>query len=141
MKTIVISSVTSIFIFLLNGCATPAREISAQYVSDHQFTDYDCKQIEIEAEKLATRANELGVQVENQASHDSTATAVGLILFWPALFFINGNGPEAMEYGRIKGEYEAIKQVSIRKNCGFEFKEIVPPEAVQNKQANEHRPF
>ena len=137
MKILVMSSIVIISIFLLNACATPAKEIPAQYASEYQYKNYDCKQIEIEAERLTTRVNELGIQVEERASHDSTATAVGLILFWPALFFINGDGPEAQEYGRLKGEYETLKQISIRENCGFEFKEIVPPDPVQNKKADE----
>ena len=43
---------------------------------------------------------------------------VGLILFWPALFFLEGgDGPEAQEYARLKGEREAIERSSIKKKC------------------------
>lgn len=46
-------------------------------------------------------------------------TGVGLILFWPALFFIDGDGPEANEYARLKGEHEALQKASIEKKCGL----------------------
>ena len=141
MKTLVMTLITGVLTVLLDACATPAGEIPAHGVSDNQYGNYDCNQIGNEAERLANRANELAAQVEKKVSHDSTVTAVGVILFWPALFFIDGDGPEALEYGKIKGEYEALKKVSIRKECDIEFREIVPPEPAQNLKTNEQRPF
>ncbi len=141
MKNLIMISASCLYVFLSVGCATPANEIPAQSVSEYQYKNYECNQISNEAQRLINRANELAIQINEQASDDGTATAIGLILFWPALFFIDGDGPEALEYGRIKGEYEALKKVSIRKDCGIEFKEIIPPEPEQNKAVNEHRPF
>jgi hypothetical protein len=44
--------------------------------------------------------------------------AVGMILFWPALFFLEGgDGPQAAEYGRLKGERDALERVAIQKKC------------------------
>lgn len=43
---------------------------------------------------------------------------VSLVLFWPALFFIDGDNPDAQEYARVKGEYLAVEQAYIKKNCG-----------------------
>jgi hypothetical protein len=59
--------------------------------------------------------------------------ALGLVLFWPALFFIGGDGPEAQEYGRLKGEYDALEKASIQEECGYEFKELVIPERVASE--------
>ena len=45
---------------------------------------------------------------------------VGLILFWPALFALEGgDGPDAEEYRRLKGEVDALQTVSVKKKCGF----------------------
>jgi hypothetical protein len=49
------------------------------------------------------------------------ATGVGIVLFWPALFFIKGEGASAGEVARLKGEMDAIEQASIRKNCNIQF--------------------
>jgi hypothetical protein len=49
------------------------------------------------------------------------ATGVALVLFWPAAFFIKGDGPAAAELGRLKGEYEALERVSNQKRCGLRF--------------------
>jgi len=46
---------------------------------------------------------------------------VGLVLFWPSLFFIRGDRETRAELARLKGELDAIEQMSIRKNCGIKF--------------------
>jgi hypothetical protein len=43
-------------------------------------------------------------------------TAVSLILFWPAAFFINGDDASP-ELARIKGTAEAINRTAVRKGC------------------------
>ena len=46
--------------------------------------------------------------------------AVGMLLFWPALFFLEGgDSPEAAEYSRLKGEVEALNEASMLKKCGY----------------------
>lgn len=44
---------------------------------------------------------------------------VGLVLFWPTLFFLDGNSAQAAEYGKLKGEFAALEQTAIKKNCGL----------------------
>ena len=53
---------------------------------------------------------------DDTASGDSVAMGVGLVLFWPALFFIDSDDARE-EVGRIKGELEAVEQASIQKKC------------------------
>lgn len=61
---------------------------------------------------------------------------IGLILFWPALFALEGgDGPEAAEYAQLKGDYEALRETSIVKNCTIASK---PPEQII-KDAEEAR--
>ena len=58
---------------------------------------------------------------------------VGLILFWPTLFFLEGgDGPEAAEYARMKGEIDALETISIQKNCGIKFPE--PPKKTPTEE-------
>ena len=43
---------------------------------------------------------------------------VGLVLFWPTLFFLEGgDGAEAAEYARLKGERDALEQAYTQKKC------------------------
>jgi len=41
---------------------------------------------------------------------------VGLVLFWPALFFLAGEDKKE-ELARLKGDYEALQQAAIRQDC------------------------
>ena len=122
------------------GCADSAKDIPTQYVSPLTYENYNCNQIGGELERLTRHVSELAGQVDQRSSNDSAKMAIGLILFWPSLFFINGNGPEAQEYGRLKGEYDALEKVSIQKECGYEFRELVPPEQ-KTPETQERRPF
>lgn len=45
-----------------------------------------------------------------------------MVLFWPALFFIKGDGAQAAEVARLKGEITAIQQASNARNCNIQIK-------------------
>lgn len=116
----------------LTGCATEPNEISASSVSTLQYEDYSCKQIAMELDRVERKSNELYYRLDKTASNDNAQMAVGMILFWPALFFLEGgDGPEAAEYARLKGELEALERVSIRKKCGIKFPEPPKPKATE----------
>jgi hypothetical protein len=107
---------------VLAGCAENPDNISASYVSPMLYQDYTCSQIADEARRVSARqAQAIGAQRE-QASEDAVATTVGVILFWPALFFIDGDGDNAAQVARLKGEMEAIEQANIQKRCGIQFR-------------------
>ena len=106
---------------LLAGCASRADNIGAAYVSPFAYDALNCRQLAEEAARVSTRAS-LAIGAQNdKAVGDAVATGVGVVLFWPALFFIRGDGTSAAEVARLKGEMEAIEQASIRKNCNIQF--------------------
>ena len=50
--------------------------------------------------------------------------AIALILFFPALFFLEGgDDARAGEYARLKGESEAMQSVSVQKKCGLDIRD------------------
>jgi hypothetical protein len=103
---------------LISGCASQPEKIQTTYISPLQYKDYDCDQVAAELERVTRRANELNGSLKTAANNDAAAMAVGMILFWPALFFLEGgDGPEAAEYSRLKGERDALEKVAIQKKC------------------------
>lgn len=102
--------------FLLAACAKPSDEISAQYVSPIQYQNLTCKQIRSEMQVISRRVHETAGTQDKIASNDGAAMGVGLILFWPALFFINSDD-KAAELGRLKGEYQSLEDTAIQKSC------------------------
>ena len=75
--------------------------------------------ITLEGQRVSARAAQVTGTQEQKASNDAVAMGVGLVLFWPALFFIKGDSQTAGEVARLRGEMDAIQQASITNNCGI----------------------
>ncbi len=123
----------------LAGCASSADNIRPAYISPIQYQNYGCEQIAAEAQRVSARVAEVtGVQ-DQKANNDAVATGVALVLFWPAAFFISGDGQTAAELSRLKGEFEALEQASIQRSCGFEFRARPPPRR-ETAKADDYSP-
>ena len=101
----------------LSACAKHTHELGTAYVSPLVYQDHTCRHLSGEMARLTRRAQELTYSVNKNAQGDSVAMGVGMILFWPSLFFIDGDNPDAQEYSRIRGEYDAAEQAAIQKDC------------------------
>jgi hypothetical protein len=104
-------------VLTISGCATAPDKIATTYVSPLQYQNYDCGQIAGELERVTRHAGELNADLAKKASNDTTKTTVGVILFFPVLFFLDGNSPQAAEYAQLKGERDALEKVAIEKKC------------------------
>ena len=104
----------------LVGCATAPEKLGTTYVSPLQYKDYTCDQIGMEMQRVSRKVAELRGTLDKDASNDAAQMGIGLILFWPALFFLEGgDGVNAAQYSQLKGEFEALEQVAIQKNCSI----------------------
>lgn len=101
---------------ILGACATHPNNISAQYVSPLAYEQYDCFQLNGELQRVARKVNQISHNQAQRANNDTTALTLGLVLFWPALFFM-ANGDQKQELSQLKGEYDAINQAGIQKRC------------------------
>ncbi len=70
---------------------------------------------------MASRASVAAGVQDQKRKDDQVVTAVGAVVFWPALFFIDGDNAKTAELARLKGEMEAVEQASIQKNCGIQY--------------------
>jgi outer membrane murein-binding lipoprotein Lpp len=102
---------------VIAGCATSSKDISATYISPLQYQNYDCGQIAAESQRIQTRVVELGGRLDQAANNDKAIMGVGLVLFWPALFMVGGTKTQEAEYGRLRGEYEAVQKAAVEKRC------------------------
>lgn len=105
-------------IAVLIGCAHPADEIAARPVPTSTFSTYECAQIASDSQQVSARLDELKSKVDETAASDERRTAWGILVFPPLLFFLNGDGADAEEYSRLKGEYAALHAASTEKKCG-----------------------
>lgn len=108
-----------LFAFILMvGCATHPDKIHETYVSSINYQNHSCEELNEEMEHVTRKSQELHASLSKLANDDSVQMGIGLILFWPALLFLEGgDGREASEYARLKGDMNAIHEMSSKKNC------------------------
>jgi len=105
---------------MVAGCASSSGDIRPAYVSSLSYQHLSCQQIAAEAERVSRRASEVAGVQDGNRTNDALLTAGAVVLFWPAAFFIKGDGQTAAELARLKGEFEALEKVGIEKNCGLQ---------------------
>ena len=66
--------------------------------------------------KVNRKVLEITGAQQKLADKDSAAMGIGLVIFWPALFFLIGDNKKE-ELARLKGEYEALEQAAIQNEC------------------------
>ena len=93
------------------------------YVSPVSYQNYDCQQLQIEAQNLSQQAAIASGQQDKIHQDDIAKTTVGAVLFWPVLLFNKGDGATAASLANLKGQMQAVQQASIMKKCGFTFKQ------------------
>jgi len=120
-------------LLLITGCATNPKKIQAAYVSPLVYKDYDDEQIIMEMDYIGQKTAELYNSLASEAGADTAQMAIGLVLFWPALFFLEGgDGPEAAEYARLKGQYEALRSLAVRRKISLNELPLSPEQIVKD---------
>ncbi|SVC78504.1 uncharacterized protein METZ01_LOCUS331358 [marine metagenome] len=132
-----ITTLALFLLFIVTGCASSPNEMAASYVSPLIYQSYDCQQLVMESDRVSRRVQSMHAKLDEKESDDSAKMAVGLILFWPALFFLDGDEDGAIEYKRLKGESEAIHQAAIARKC--DLKLLVPPMPKEVKKTEEEK--
>ena len=128
MKTSIITASTIACALALGACASKPEDIATSYVSPLQYQNYTCNQMRMELARVSRHASDLRGTLQKTASDDQGQVALSL-LFWPTLFFLEGgDGVQAQEYARLKGERDALEQASIGKNCSIEVQAAPSPQ-------------
>jgi len=121
----------------LVGCASKSSEIVPAYVSPLMYQSFTCQQLAAEATRVSAAAAAAAGQQDSQVTKDAVATTVGVLIVWPALFLIQGDKQNAAQLAQLKGQMNAIEEMSIQKNCGIQFRQAqegAPPPAAYSGQ-------
>ena len=110
------------------GLCVIIAEVKPSYVSPLQYQNLSCQQLGAEAERISRRASEAAGVQDTTRTNDAWGDRRGHRSVLPAAFFVKGDGQNAAELARLKGEFEAIEQASIQKSCGLRFQRAPPPE-------------
>ena len=74
-------------VFLSFGCATSPKNIDTQYVPSAMYEHLSCEQLRMEMHRMGARVAEVTGKQQREATKDAWAMGIGMIVFWPALFF------------------------------------------------------
>ena len=108
---------------LAGGCASHPDKIGAQAISPALYKNYTCDELHEEKTFVDGRLTELHMSLRSESRKDTAQVAAGVagIVVWPLLFSFaaleGGDGAEAVEYSRLRGQSEAIRNALIRKKC------------------------
>ena len=108
-----------LIIVIVSGCSTAAKDIVPSNVSPAIYSNYDCDQIRLELLRVSTEVNTMTGKLDKNRENDNLTFAAGMLIFWPALFFLGGTKEQEARYSQLKGEYNALEQVSIQKRCNL----------------------
>ena len=124
----------------LTGCATQPDKLTASYVSPLKYNQYDCDQVIMEMDHVSRKTASLYQSLDKKADDDAAQMGIGLVLFWPTLFLLEGgDGPEAVEYASLKGDYEALRTTSVQKKCGADNLPKSPDELITEIKAKKEK--
>jgi hypothetical protein len=122
---VVVTSVLSMAFLALSSCASHPDKIQMEYVSPYKYEDYNCEKIGNELERVSRSLNELYRSLEAEAVADKRQMAGGMFFIVPLLWLEGGDGVDAAEYSHLRGEFMALKDVAIKKQCD---PKIIPPD-------------
>jgi len=123
MNTKHIAAIALSLAVALSSCASKPQDIEAAYVSPALYESLTCDRLREEATAVSARAIAASGAQQKKADNDAVAVGVGVVIFWPALFFAKGDGATAAEVSRLKGEMKAIETASLKNNCGIRFED------------------
>lgn len=118
--------VACVFSAFSAGCARAPDKVLASYVSPVLYQSLTCDQLGQEAQRVSAAVATATGQQSEAATRDKVVTGVGIVVFWPALFFLKGDDATTAGLARLKGEMDAIEQTSIAKGCGIQFQRQAP---------------
>ena len=106
-------------VLVLGACsdAKKASEVPPAAISTSQYRGMSCSQLRAEATLIRKRTPALEAAVEKAYKHDKNMEAVTWILFWPAVFAMDGNDSESHALSQARGELEAIHAMMESKGC------------------------
>ena len=114
MNRVLISGLVAAIV--VSGCASNPDHVRSQYISPAQYASYSCAGIEEDIRTISREVHTLTGDQRRRANEDIWSAGVGLVVFWPALFFLmRGNNVD--DLSRMRGEYEALVAASRRKDC------------------------
>ena len=120
MKQLVRLILTSCLIFALAGCASGPNNVRTVHTNTATYSNQSCEELELALAETLSEISQQHSRMTNESSDDITQLTVATLFLWPVAFALEGsNSDDQEEYGVLKGEAIAMRNVSFDKNCEF----------------------
>lgn len=102
----------------LAGCASRALDTGPDPSDPAQFVGWTCDAMALELERVQQRAADVAYAADPRRGNDVVALGLGVTVFWPALFAMRPDGPDAVELAQLKKRHDALRSVVDTRGCG-----------------------
>ena len=116
--------VSVIFAALATACAMPSSRIATSYTSPLHYQSFYCEQLQAEGRRLSANISSLAPRLDQAARNDKWIAGLGVLMFPPVpLLALGGNRVQEQEYGRLRGELDAVNMidVAVREDHGVQW--------------------
>ncbi len=134
-------------VFFVSACggmmSQPANPVASMQYGDEKKS---CRFIQQEVETVETDIRVKVRKKTNKVTTNVVLGAAGLLLFWPALFFMDFSGKEQIEINALEKRRAGLLRVGIDKNCAFALgadmskpyiTSVIPPPKEPSKESEE----
>lgn len=110
---------------VITGCSTAkkAYEVDPAFVPSSAYDGRSCKELLILAEEIKQQTPTLERKVNETRRKDKVREQVGLWLFWPTYFFMEGNAEEQTDLALARGNLNAIRTAALKNECNKKWEE------------------
>jgi hypothetical protein len=115
----------------LAGCASRSVDVKPHPSDPAQFAGWRCEAMFDEMDRVQQRAADVAYAVDARHGNNVIALSVGVMVFWPALFAMRPDGPDAAELAQLKGRHDALKQAAATAGCGDPPMFLTPQQAAE----------
>jgi len=118
MNKFLATTLVAVFVTVATGCASNPDRLEPVYVSPDQYKNLGCDEISQEMTRVSVRMSDLYEKLKGARQRDNVQTGVGVVLFWPVLLLLEGgDGVEADEFAKLKGEFTALDKAAATSQC------------------------
>ena len=110
--------IAALLVLSLAACATNPDKLASAYVSPTEYNGDSCPSLNIAYARNNSEAAALYKKMKGKSRTNTGAATVGVLLFWPALFFMKGKDAESdSRMAELMGRRTAIETAMDKGNC------------------------
>lgn len=101
---------------LVGACATASKDVEPVYAPVEPYAALSCEQLHAQAGRTDDEIKAISARIDSPSTGDRLALGVGVV-FWPALFMVDGNGSEQDKLAILKGQKISIDDALLDRDC------------------------